>query len=343
MKITIDKIASVTKNIDLPHKVHITPKIDPENGLLIAVEVLENKKLYNQLELASGKFSTLKKGDIVAVALGNRKALKGFVGETPTTLKAGDIINILNIGGVAGLCTSGNTKQVGHALKTKVLGAITNGVKPLNIKDFSKFDPKDHLESKIPIIAVSGTCMNVGKTHAVCKLTKHASDAGLKVFVAKLSGVAAIKDTEKMKSSGAKKAISFLDAGFASTVKHNSQLVKAAKGAIDHLSKDNPDIIIIEFGDGVFGEYGVMDILKDPEIQSKISFHIGCAQDPMGAMKLSEVCKEIGAPLSIMSGPVTDNEVGEDFVKNHIGIPAINAYANAKKLFHYFSKTCLKK
>ncbi|MFH1720563.1 MAG: hypothetical protein ABH856_03085 [Patescibacteria group bacterium] len=343
MKITLDKIASVTKNVELSHEVNVTTKFKPENGLLIVVEVLEDKKIYNQLELPSGRLSILKKGDVIVVALGNRKALKGFVGQTPEKLKVGDIIQVLNIGGVAGLCTSENVKRVGHALKTKVLGAITDGKKPLNVKNFKKFEAQDHLSSKIPLVVVSGTCMGVGKTNVACGLVKHASNAGFTVFVAKLAGIAALKDTEKMKDYGAKEAVSFLDAGFTSTVQNNGQSVAATKGAINHLSKGAPDFIIIEFGDGVFGEYGVMDILKDPEIQQKTVFHIGCAHDPMGAMKLSEVCESIGAPLSLMSGPATDNEVGVSFIKNNIGIPAFNAYTDSEKLFHYFSKSCLKK
>ena len=31
--------------------------------------------------------------------------------------------------------------------------------------------------------------------------------------------------------------------------------------------KSQPDSIVIEFGDGVYGEYGVMKILQDKEIQ----------------------------------------------------------------------------
>lgn len=343
MKITLDKIASVTGNAHLKDEVNITSKIKSENGLCVVVEVLEDKKIYNQLELVSGRLSTLKKGDIIAVALGNRKALKGFVGETPKILKVGDIIQVLNIGGVAGLCTSENVKQVGHALKTKVLGVITDGKKPLNVKNFKKFDVQNHLKSKTPLIVVSGTCMNVGKTTVACEMAKNLSHSGFTVFAAKLAGIAALRDTENIKDYGAKKVISFLDAGFTSTVDSNGQSVAVTKGAVDYLSEESPDFIIIEFGDGVFGEYGVMDILKDPEIQQNIVFHVGCAHDPMGAAKLAEVCESIGAPLSLMSGPITDNEVGVSFIKQSIGIPASNAITNSKELFHYFSKLCLKK
>ena len=65
MKILVDKIASVTKNIPLQHEVEITKNIPSEEGTIIVAEVLEDKKEYNQLELPSGRFSTLKKGDII--------------------------------------------------------------------------------------------------------------------------------------------------------------------------------------------------------------------------------------------------------------------------------------
>jgi hypothetical protein len=344
MKIKLDKIASVTKNALLPQEVEITSEFETANGLLLAVEVLEDKTIYNQLELASGRFSILKKGDIVAVALGNRKALKGFIGEMPKNLQVGDNIHILNLGGVSGICTSANLKEVGKPLPVKVLGAITDGQKPISTYDFKKFDLKQSLESDRPLIVVSGTCMNVGKTTAACEILKASNQAGIKVLAAKLAGVAAMKDTENMKDYGAIESVSFLDAGLTSTVQDDDQLsLQATKGAIDYLSKQDSDFILIEFGDGVYGEYGVMEILSDPQIQKNIVAHIGCAHDPMGAMKLAEVCKEIGASLHLISGPVTDNQVGIDFIQNKIGIPAFNSFSSAGDLFNYINSTCLKK
>lgn len=337
MKITLDKIASVTKNALLPREVNITPDFEPENGLLVVVQVLEEKKIYNQLELASGRLSTLKKGDIIAVALGNRKALKGFVGQTPDNLKVGDTIHILNLGGVAGICTGENFKEVGHALPVKVLGAITDDQKYLTTKHFKKFDGKKSLDSTTPLIIVSGTCMNVGKTTAACEIINLASQEKHRVAGAKLAGIAALRDTENMNDHGAIDSVSFLDAGLTSTVQNNGHAVAVTKGAIDFLSNNQTDLIVIEFGDGVFGEYGVQDILKDPEIQKNIIAHIGCAHDPMGAMKLSEVCAEIGAPLSLISGPVTDNEVGIDFIKNRINLPAFNALTDSDGLYGYIA------
>jgi hypothetical protein len=341
MNIIIDKVASVVRNAKIGFDVEISPDIECREGAVLAVEVLEDKKVYNQLELVSGRLSTMHKGDILAVALGNRQALRGFVGCVPDSVAVGDTINVLNLGGVSGVCVSANIKEVGEALKVRVLGAVMIGGKTVNIRDYTLFSPIEHLGKCAPLIVVSGTCMNVGKTSVAGEIIKHAKRAGLKVFGAKLAGVAAMRDTENMRDYGASTVVSFLDAGFPSTV-HQQDAIGVAKGAIEYLSNGSPDYIVIEFGDGIFGEYGVMPCLKDPEIQRNIVAHIGCAYDPVGAVKLTEICSEIGAPLDIVSGPVTDNSVGVSFVKEKLNLPAFNAFQKSEELFFYLSNHCLK-
>lgn len=333
MKIHVDKIGSVAKNARLPKTIEISKTLYPEQGAILVVKVLEDKKIYNRLELPTGKMSVLRKGDVVVVALGNRRALQGFVGEVPKTLKTSDVIHILNIGGVAGLCTDASVKEVGHPLKVRVLGQVMGPDSSLlTLKQFRLFEPHHRLESSLPLIVVSGTCMNTGKTSVACEIIRHASAKKWKVFSAKLAGIAAIKDLELMQKNGSQKTVSFTDAGYASTVRGNGTVASIAKGAIDYLSEEKPDVIVIEFGDGIFGEYGVQTLLKDPEIQSRIVAHIGCANDPAGALKLEEVCREFGVPLDVISGPVTDNSVGVNFLHQYLKIPACNALTHGEKL-----------
>lgn len=110
-KVTLDKISSVTKNLKLPQTVKVTEDFSPKSGLVVVGKVATEKEKYNKLELASGQFSTLKKGDIVALALGERQALRGFAGYVPKTLKPKSKISVLNKGGVAGNCSSSNQKK----------------------------------------------------------------------------------------------------------------------------------------------------------------------------------------------------------------------------------------
>lgn len=78
-EITIDKISSVTKNLELRHVETImddpSKSLPTEMGTVLAAEVLEDKNIYNEME-SIGRMSKIKKGDIIAVALGQRMALK---------------------------------------------------------------------------------------------------------------------------------------------------------------------------------------------------------------------------------------------------------------------------
>lgn len=342
MKIIVDKIGSVTKNVPLSHEVFITKKMVAEEGAVVAVEALQNKKFYNELELTSGRLSVIHKGDILIVALGQRRALRGFVGEVPSRIAVGDIIHVLNIGGVAGICTSANVKEVGRPLKVKVLGAVSDGKNSFNIKDFKLFDQATSIQSKIPLIVVSGTCMNVGKTSVACEIIKIAFRHRKIMGAAKVAGIAALKDTATMQDYGAIDAISVIDAGYPSTAVHIKESVAITKGAINYLAKAKPDYIILELGDGILGEYGVLEILKDKEFQRHVKAHIGCAQDPVGALKLFEICQDVGLPLDLISGPISDNSVGIEFIQKNLGIPSINGLSHGERIFPFLLKNCLK-
>src|SRR5271156_152531 len=91
--VVVDKLASVTQACNLSHEVRVSAEIPAEEGVVIVVEVLNNKTTYNTLELVSGRMAKVGKGDIVAGALGHRKALFGYSGHVPPALKPGDIID----------------------------------------------------------------------------------------------------------------------------------------------------------------------------------------------------------------------------------------------------------
>jgi hypothetical protein len=342
--ITIDKISSSTKNIPLTHRVSITDRIISRQNYVLAVKVLAEKKIYNQIELTSGRMSTVHKGETILVTLGERRALKGFVGHVPKRLKPGDIINILNIGGVCGVCDSENYQIVGHALKVKVMGAVIDDKgRHANITDYRIFDPSSSITGKTPLILISGTCMEVGKTTTACEFIKVATRMGLKTCSAKVAGIAALKDTLRMEDNGTTKAVSIVDGGITSTASVKDSALKITKGAINHLSGYKPDYIVVELGDGILGEYGVMDILKDKEIRKHTVAHIGCAFDPPGALKLFELSRKIGLKPDIISGPVTDNSVGSGFIRSALKIPAVNSLTEGENLFPVLYKTCLRK
>ena len=80
MKVHLDKIASVTIHLDLPREVELSDKVEPREGKVIVVKALQEKTIYNTIELASGRMARIGRDDVIAGALGRRKALRGFVG-----------------------------------------------------------------------------------------------------------------------------------------------------------------------------------------------------------------------------------------------------------------------
>lgn len=184
------------------------------------------------------------------------------------------------------------------------------------------------MKNDIPLIIITGASMDAGKTTVAAEVIKTLGRIGMKLAGAKVTGVGAMRDLYKMEDYGVYQTVSFVDAGIPSTAHIDEKtIVETTKGALDYLAKGNPDAIMVELGDGIMGRYGVLPLLKDKEIQRNVRLHIGCAREPVGAVKLAEMCRDIGLPIDVMSGPVTDNEVGKDIIKEALGILTYNAFS----------------
>ncbi|MBN2322517.1 MAG: hypothetical protein JXQ30_02185 [Spirochaetes bacterium] len=327
-KLRVDKIASVTVNLGLSKTVEVSDRISARQGAVCVVRALEEKRVYDKLELSSGRMAKISRGDIIVGALGKRRALMGFCGVVPESVKTGDTLNILNIGGVIGKATSYN-RDYGLPLKVEVLGAACREGTPLNIADHAR-PVASTLRSSMPIVVVSGTSMNSGKTVAASKIVQELTWKGYTVAAAKVSGVSALKDTLNMMDHGAVEALSFLDFGYPSTV-GSEDVPRITKGALNALSESDPDVCVVELGDGILGDYGVKTFFSDREIASAISCNIVCAIDPVGAWGITEILRKEGIGVDLVSGPITDNTVGIDFIRNNLGCTGINA-VDGKKL-----------
>ncbi len=78
--IVVDKIASVTQACGFRTKCAFIDDIPAEEGVVLVVEVLNNKSTYNTLELTSGRMAKVGKGDIVVGALGHRQGAVWLLG-----------------------------------------------------------------------------------------------------------------------------------------------------------------------------------------------------------------------------------------------------------------------
>lgn len=339
MKVFVDKVGSVTRNLGLGRTVHLADEVKAEEGAVIAVRIHGEKSVYNQLEDPHGRLVTLHAGDIVVGALGHRNALHGYEGVVPESVSVGDRLNVLNMGGVIGKCTSHNP-GVGMPFEAEVLGQVLEFPELM-----SRNGQPAHISSgalkgsstpvKCPVIYVVGTCMNAGKTYAASVIVRALAQAGYRVGGAKLTGVSLMRDTLSMQDSGADVVMDFTDAGVVCTGPRTG--ARVARVLFSELAAENVDVIVAETGDGIMGEYGVQGILADAELKSLAGAWVLCANDPVGASGgVRHLREAYGIDVDVVAGPATDNAVGVRFVEQVVGIPARNARANAAALGKLF-------
>jgi hypothetical protein len=305
-------------------------------GYVLAVRILQDKATYNTIEDVTGRMLSLRSGDVLAGTLGTRRALRGYAGTVPQHLAVGDTIEVLNLGGILGRCTSANP-EIGPPFTAEILGAILAFPelgdrigRPAHIRDHA-IPAADTLECRTPVVYVAGTCMNAGKTVAATEVVRGLARSGLRVCAAKLTGVSLMRDALSMLDAGALAALTFNDAGVAST--RPGGTVPIAKGILNRLTAAKPDVIVAELGDGILGEYGVQDILHDPELMGLGAAYIMAAPDPVACWGAAELMRHrFGLPITVVTGPATDNDVGLAYIQSTLQLPAHNARRNSSEL-----------
>lgn len=335
-RVRLDRIASATRNAHLEREVLVGSEVVCREGYVLAVRIRGSKSTYNQVEDLTGRMVPLRDGDVLAGVLGSRRALRGYAGVVPEALAAGDTVHVLNLGGVLGRCTSVNP-EFGAPFEAEVLGAVLTFPpggdrvgRPAEIRTGS-IPAADRLALRAPVVYVAGTCMDSGKTVASTEIVRGLGRAGMRVAAAKLTGVSLRRDTLSMCDAGAIEGLSFNDAGVVSTREDES--ARVAKGLFNRLDRAAPEVVVAELGDGILGEYGVQTILGDGELTGAAAALVLCAPDPVAAWGAVRLLEERWALRpAVVAGPVTDNDVGCRFVRDHLGLPAHNARRDAAAL-----------
>ena len=335
--VVVDKVASITQACGLGHELRIADEIPSEEGVVIVAEILNNKSTYNTLELTSGRMAKVARGDVVVGALGPRKALFGYSGHVPDSLKPGDIIQMLNIGGVMGVCDSA-TPDKGKPFDCRVLGVVLQfpylgeriGV-PARV-GFRRLNYDTALDARgVPVVALAGTCMEAGKTAAAAAIISRMRHRGLIVDAFKATGVSLRRDIMAFEDAGARKSMIFTDLGVVTTSARTGPAL--TRTMLTELAAGKPDVIVFELGDGLLGTYGVDAILNGEDIRRAITGLVLSANDPVAAWGGVKLLRErFHVEPCMVTGPSTDNQVGVDIIEQQIKVPACNAISNPAAL-----------
>jgi hypothetical protein len=341
--VVVDKIASITQACGLAREVRVSADIPAEEGVVVVVEVRTNKANYNTLELTSGRMAKVGKGDVVIGALGHRKALFGYSGHVPASVKPGDIIQMLNIGGVLGVCDSANPDK-GKPFDCRVLGGVLTfpylgeriGI-PARV-GARKLDMASKLDTGgVPVVALAGTCMEAGKTAAACAIISRMRHRGLTIDAFKATGVSLRRDILAMEDAGARNSLIFTDLGIVTTTRENGPAL--TRTMLTELAANKPDVIVFELGDGLLGAYGVDSILECAHIRSALTAVVLSANDPVAAWGGVTLLRErFGVDPCVVTGPSTDNAVGVQIIQEQMKVAAFNALGNGAALGDHLIK-----
>jgi hypothetical protein len=333
----VDKVASVTQACALGQELRLSSEIPAEEGVVIVAEILTNKSTYNTLELSSGRMAKVGKGDIVVGALGPRRALFGYSGHVPSALKPGDVIQMLNIGGVMGICDSA-TPDKGKPFDCRVLGVVLQfpylgeriGV-PARV-GYRPLDFNAALDTRgVPVVALAGTCMEAGKTAAAAAIVARMRHRGLTVDAFKATGVSLRRDVLAFEDAGARRTMIFTDLGVVTTTSRTGPAL--TRTMLTELAAGKPDVIVFELGDGLLGTYGVDAILECADIRRALTGVVLSANDPVAAWGGVKLLRErFQIEPCLVTGPSTDNRVGVEIIEQQMNVAAFNALSDASGL-----------
>ena len=336
--VVVDKIGSIAQACGLGHELRVaTSDIPCEEGVVLVVEILTNKSTYNTLELTSGRMAKVARGDVIVGALGHRRALFGYSGHIPARVEAGDVLQVLNIGGVLGVCDSVNPDR-GQPFDCRVIGCVLQfpflgeriGV-PARV-GHRRLDLDAPLDTHgVPVVALAGTCMEAGKTAAACSIVSRMRHRGLVVHAFKATGVSLRRDILAMEDSGARRSMIFTDLGIVTTTAASGPAL--TRTMLTEMTQGRPDVVVFELGDGLLGAYGVEAILAADDIRRSLSAVILSANDPVAAWGGVKLLREkFGIEPCAVTGPATDNAVGVGIIEEQMGVRALNAMSSGAAL-----------
>ncbi len=312
------KRAFTTRHVNLDDaKTLITGDVKPQAGDLVLCEVTRLRQ-HCRIEQPNGRRSRMFVKDKIVVCYGNRYAPDQFESIVPDNL---DACHLVAGGGVASLMRFKSPK-VKPATEIQPLGLLGNkSGQVLNLRQYNVLHANQASTKNIPILLVSGSSMNAGKTTTVASLIKGLTADGFNVSAAKVTGTGSGGDLWHFIDAGVSTAIDFTDAGLVSTyLMSNQSLVKLFDDMIAHLKTPQTDVIVVEVADGILqGE--TKALLESAEIINATTAMIYTAGDSSSAVYGDSWLQSLGYNVLGISGVVSSNPLGVQEVEKMTSTP----------------------
>ncbi|MDE0332348.1 MAG: hypothetical protein OXL41_10820 [Nitrospinae bacterium] len=227
----------------------------------------------------------------VVVAIGGRYANRSVSGLEPDSpAEPGVVLDLLNVGGVCGIGTKPETPCV----KIEVKGGVSLRGEPARLSQLPVIpDTRCHVDEEgipsAPIILVTGSEMDVGKTTCASSLASALHSSGIHASYVKLTGTGRMRDLMQVNYGrplgffdSARLGWDFVDAGLASTCGVSQRKVRrCAQNLLRHACA-KAEIVIAELADSPSSD-GSLHVASDPWVKDWLSRRglIICACDTL--------------------------------------------------------------
>lgn len=293
-------------------------EVRPQAGDLVLAEITSLGQ-HTRLELPDGRRSQLYVGDRIVVTYGNRYAPDQFEAEVPADMGP---CHLVAAGGIASRLI-GKHARVKAPTRIKPVGLLAReDGRALNLRDWS-VEARSIPKSLPPVIVVTGTAMNAGKTTAAASLIKGLQYAGMRVGAAKVTGTGAGGDFWQMKDAGAVEVVDFTDAGYATTYQvAPNDVEKIFVRLLSHLGGMHLDAIVVEVADGVL-QMETSELLMSSAFAFYCQRMIFAAGDALGALAGAQWLQQRGLRVDALSGAFTASPLAVREASTALGLPVL--------------------
>ena len=318
------------------HGIALAEVIDvPENAPIDHLETLEN--LQGTYDAWRTSETRLREKMNVAVVIGGRYANRSVSGREPESPSApGTILDLLNAGGVCGIRANPETACVKLKIKGNIpLRDVPARVPHLPVIPYTRCPVDEDGVPCAPIILITGSEMDVGKTTCASSLASALHSSGIRASYVKLTGTGRMRDLMQVNYGrplgffdSTRLGWDFVDAGLASTcgVPMNN-VRRCARNLLRHACS-KAELVIAELADSPCSDAS-LHVASDPWVKDWLSRRglIICACDTLESTLIVHWIRshlEVEEENMLISGKLANEEHARDEAHRMTGIRALS-------------------
>jgi hypothetical protein len=279
------------------------------------------------VETIFGRFQSLLPGDVFLATPGHRESNIVLVGGVPKDgLVPGQTYWVISYSGVVGELMTGTPLASRFLGQATYLGALVGDAgETLTLRQFAVPVVSPFKDHGAPLSLIVGTGPEVGKTTAGLGVLRTLLAKGhAKVIVLKATGTSSFEEVANYQDYGAAQVFDCVDFGLPTTYPSKRKGIRGMfDRALDTCLATPADAVIIECGGDMLAA-NIPLFLKRLKRRRSSAKIVLAAADPLGAWGGTQMLRNIGLPVNLITGPCTDTPASRQRTQLLCKIPALN-------------------